>query len=87
MVSAGYRQGVISAAANNIAILYREQGRPRLAERWFKHASASDPLGSALELGKLYRDLLGDPARARACFKESPDRVGHCPRNVMRPGR
>ena len=64
-----YKQGVTSAAANNIAILYREQGRARLAERWFKHASAGDPLDSAMELGKLYRDFLREPAKARACFQ------------------
>ena len=63
-----YRQGDTTAAANNIAILYREQGRRRLAERWFKHSSSGDPVGSALELGKLYRDLFNDPVAARACF-------------------
>ncbi|MBS0297453.1 MAG: sel1 repeat family protein [Proteobacteria bacterium] len=38
----GYRRGC-APCANNIAILYREQGRPELADRWFRREAALTP--------------------------------------------
>jgi TPR repeat protein len=63
-----YKQRV-TGAANNIAILYREQGRGRLSERWFKHAIAGGSFESTLALGKLHRDVLDEPGKARECFR------------------
>lgn len=66
---AAYRRGVTAAAANNIAILFREANRPRLAEKWFQRAIAGGDIGAALELGKLYRDFLKDIPQARKSFQ------------------
>jgi len=48
-----YRLGD-SAAASNIAILYREQGRVRLERQWFERSAALGDGDSGLELAKLH---------------------------------
>lgn len=55
-----YRRGD-SAAASNIAILYREYGRPRLERQWFERAVALGDGDAEVELAKLY--LQGKGAR------------------------
>ena len=47
------------AAANNIAILYREVGDRRAMFQWFKRAAESGDGGAYLELAKCYRDGVG----------------------------
>lgn len=59
----------VTGAAHNVAILYREQARGLLSERWFKHSIAGGCFDSTLELGKLYRDVFADPAKALNCFR------------------
>lgn len=58
-----YRQGNASAASN-IGLVYRDQGRFRLAIRWLERAIAMGDHDAALELGRIYMDGLHDPARA-----------------------
>lgn len=66
---AAYRRGATGAAANNIAILLREDNRVRLAAKWFERAIAGGEVGAALELGKLCRDALHSVTRARKYFR------------------
>lgn len=47
------------AAANNIAILYRESGNRRAMFRWFRRAAEYGDDGAYLELAKCYRDGVG----------------------------
>jgi uncharacterized protein len=63
-----YRRGS-AAAANNIAILYREASQPRRAEKWFERALSGGDVGAGLQLGRLYRDFFKDVPRARRCFR------------------
>ncbi|MFL5346518.1 MAG: tetratricopeptide repeat protein [Hyalangium sp.] len=58
------RQGD-AAAANNIATLYRDEGRLRLAIRWFEKAAALGDGDALLEMAKLYAGPLEEPAKAR----------------------
>ncbi|HZI12977.1 MAG TPA: hypothetical protein VE153_21525 [Myxococcus sp.] len=63
-----YRKGARrreGPAANNIATLYRDEGRPRLAARWFEKAVAWGDYDALLELAKLYLGPLKDRSRAR----------------------
>jgi TPR repeat protein len=48
-----------AAAANNIAVLYREMGDRRATFRWFKRAAEHGDDGAYLELAKCYRDGVG----------------------------
>ncbi len=48
-----------TAAANNIAILYRERGAYRLMVRWFERAAGEGDGGAYLDLAKCYRDGVG----------------------------
>lgn len=65
---AAYRGGA-TGAANNIAILLREDKRARLAAKWFERAIVGRDVGAALELGKLCRDALHSVTRARKYFR------------------
>ena len=56
------------AAANNIGTVYRDEGRPRLAARWFLKAVSMGNTGSLLNLAKLYLGPLDDRAKARAAL-------------------
>lgn len=47
------------AAANNIAILYRERGDRRAMFRWFSKAAEQGDDGACLELAKCYRAGVG----------------------------
>lgn len=53
-----YRLGN-SAAASNIAILYREHGRHQLERQWFERAAALGDGDAAVELAKLYLEGKG----------------------------
>ena len=48
-----YRQGS-SAAASNIATVYRDNGRPRLAFAWYKRASIMNDGDAMVEIAKRY---------------------------------
>ena len=48
-----YRRGS-SAAANNIAILYREQGRSNYTAQWFQRAALLNDGDAEVELAKLF---------------------------------
>ena len=54
-----------AAAANNIGTIYRDEGRLRLAVRWFEKAAAMGDGDALLEVAKLYAGPLEEPARAR----------------------
>ncbi len=56
------------AAANNIGTLYRDEGRPRLAARWFQKAVSLGATDALLELARLYEGAFHDLARARAAL-------------------
>jgi TPR repeat protein len=54
-----------AAAANNIGTIYRDEGRMRLAVRWFEKAAAMGDGDALLEMAKLYAGPLEEPAKAR----------------------
>jgi TPR repeat protein len=54
-----------AAAANNIGTLYRDEGRLRLAVRWFEKAAAMGDGDALLEMAKLYAGPLEEAAKAR----------------------
>lgn len=58
------RQGE-AAAATNIATIYRDEGRLRLAIRWFDKAAGLGDGDALLEMAKLYAGPLEEPAKAR----------------------
>ncbi len=63
-----YRKAVRSqeaAAANNIGTIYRDEGRLRLAIRWFEKAATLGDGDALLEMAALYAGPLEEPARAR----------------------
>jgi hypothetical protein len=65
---AWYRRAVRggeAAAANNIGTIYRDEGRLRLAVRWFEKASAMGDGDALLEVARLYAGPLEEPAKAR----------------------
>jgi len=47
------------ASASNIAILYREQGKPRTMFRWFKRLADAGDGSAQLDMAKCYLDGLG----------------------------
>lgn len=53
-----YRRGD-SAAASNVAILYREQGRHRLERQWFERAASLGDGDAQVDLAKLYLEGKG----------------------------
>ncbi len=58
------RQGE-AAAANNIGTLYRDEGRLRLAVRWFGKAADMGDGDALLKMAKLYAGPLEEAAKAR----------------------
>ncbi|HLL06902.1 MAG TPA: hypothetical protein VK539_40380 [Myxococcaceae bacterium] len=54
-----------AAAASNAACIYRDQGRVKLALRWFKKAVALGDDDAMLEVAKLCLGALGAARRAR----------------------
>ena len=54
------------AAANNIAVLYRERGDDRGMLRWYKKAAAEGDGGSHLAVAKCYLRGLGVRANTQA---------------------
>ena len=46
-------------AANNIAILYREQGKPRLRFRWFERVARAGDGSAHLDMAKCYLNGIG----------------------------
>ncbi len=75
-----YRKGARrreGAAASNIATLYRDEGRPRLAARWFEKAVAWGDFDALLGLAKLYLGPLKDCARARRALSRIRRHRGH----------
>jgi TPR repeat protein len=46
-------------AASNIATIYRDRGRPRLAAQWFRRVAEARDSSGHLELAKLYLTGLG----------------------------
>jgi hypothetical protein len=61
-------RGGNSSAASNIGCLYRDEARPRLAERWFRTALAMGDEEANLELAKLYLGPLKDRMKARVAL-------------------
>lgn len=64
---AWYKKGVRcgnAECANNIGTIYRDHGRLRLAERWFRRAVALGANDSLLSLAKMYVGTLDAPAEA-----------------------
>jgi len=55
-------------AANNIGTIYRDESKPRLAERWLQRAVSMGSRDSLLDLGKLYLGPLKDPRKAKAAL-------------------
>ncbi len=58
------------AAANNIGTVFRDEGRPRLALRWFEKAIALGNEDALLELAKLYAGPLEDSRMATRLLKK-----------------
>jgi len=58
-----------TAAAHNIATVYRDRGDVVRAIRWLLRAVALGESGSNLELGQLLLSRLGQPDEALACFR------------------
>ena len=56
------------SGANNIGTVYRDEGRPRLAARWFRKAVLLGATDSLLDLAKLYLGPLDDLAKARSAL-------------------
>jgi TPR repeat protein len=56
------------AAAGNIGTVYRDEGRPRLAARWFLKAVSLGDTDALLDLAKLYLGPLDDRAKARSAL-------------------
>jgi hypothetical protein len=56
------------AAATSIGMVYRDEGRPRLAARWFRKAVLLGYTDALLDLAKLYLGPLDDRAKARAAL-------------------
>ena len=57
------RNGV-AYAATNIGTVYRDEGRPKLAERWFQKAASLGDDDAWLDLAKLYLGPLQNAAHA-----------------------
>jgi TPR repeat protein len=47
------------AAAQNIAIIYREAGKPRLMSQWFKRAASAGDGDALVEMARCYLDGIG----------------------------
>ncbi|KFE60878.1 tetratricopeptide repeat protein [Hyalangium minutum] len=65
---AWYRKAVRggeAAAANNIGTVYRDEGRLRLAVRWFEKSAAMGDKDALLEVARLYAGPLEEPVQAR----------------------
>ncbi len=58
------------AAANNIAILYREIGKHRTMFSWFLRGATTGDGGAYIEMAKCYRDGIG--------VRKSPEAVVRC---------
>jgi TPR repeat protein len=56
------------AAATSIGTVYRDEGRPRLAARWFLKAVSMGDTDALLDLAKLYLGPLDDRAKARSAL-------------------
>jgi TPR repeat protein len=59
------------AAATNIAVLYREQGRPRLMFRWFERVASFGDGSAHLDMAKCYLEGVGvrrNPQSALQCL-------------------
>ena len=56
-------------AANNIAILYREQGKPRAMFQWFKREADAGDGGAYLDLAKCYLAGTGVRKDVRAALR------------------
>lgn len=54
-----------AAAASNAGCIYRDEGRIKLALRWFEKAVALDLDDAMLEIAKLCLGPLGDAKRAK----------------------
>ncbi|WP_224368984.1 tetratricopeptide repeat protein [Hyalangium versicolor] len=55
----------VASAATNIATIYRDEGRLRLAVRWFEKAAALGDDEALLDMARLYAGPLEEPAMAR----------------------
>ena len=56
------------AAATGIGTVYRDEGRPRLAARWFLKAVSLGDTDALLDLAKLYLGPLNDRTKARSAL-------------------
>lgn len=66
-----WRQGRVVAAANNIAILYRESGNHRAMFRWFRRAADEGDGSALLDMAKCYLEGTGashDQTAALRCL-------------------
>jgi TPR repeat protein len=59
-----------AAAANNIGTIYRDEGRLRLAIRWFSTAADMGDGDALLEMAMLYAGPLEEPAKARRLLSQ-----------------
>jgi hypothetical protein len=57
-------------AATNIAIVYRDEGRLRLALRWFEKAVALGDDDAMLDMARLYAGSLANPTKARRLLRK-----------------
>jgi tetratricopeptide (TPR) repeat protein len=63
-----YRKGVRrkeSASASNLGTVYRDEGRPLLALRWFKKAVAWGDADALLDIARLYAGVLQSRTQAQ----------------------
>lgn len=57
------------AAATNIAILYREQGKPKLMFRWFERVARAGDGSAHLEMAKCYINGVGVRKNSQAAMQ------------------
>jgi TPR repeat protein len=57
------------AAANNIAILYREQGKPKLMFRWFERVARAGDGSAQLDMAKCYLNGIGVRKNLQAAMR------------------
>lgn len=57
-------------AATNIATVYRDEGRLRLALRWFEKAVALGDDDAMLNMAKLYAGVLENPTKAKRLLRK-----------------
>lgn len=57
------------AAASNIAVLYREQGKPRLMFRWFERVARAGDGSAHLDMARCYLNGVGVRKNVQAALR------------------